>query len=361
MKSRNPSRRIAMGAASALGIALLASTLALADEQREPERGALVLTSTNDPGGNRVAVFQLETRGTPTLALAQTLATGGKGGASNNAGILQVQGDLGAVANYGSNSVSQLIRVGDFIYVRRQIPLASGCLKPDSVALSDGELFVVGTTCVESHAWPSGALDGARVHLADPSAAQVSVGTSWGAVTMTSGSLLQLGRTRGGALSGAAAPIALPSNANNTPLGEAFWGDVLGFTPAHSPDSFAIVDAQHNVHPVAGPTPAFPTNAPCWVAKGPGNVWYTANSPGKAISIFFSDDKGGVFYKSVPLPGSPTDITVSRNRKWLAVIYAANGNGYVSVFGIDHHGDLSPEATSDPIGVAAFSGVAVSQ
>ncbi len=153
----------------------------------------------------------------------------------------------------------------------------------------------------------------------------------------------------------------LPSDANNTPLGAAFWNDILGFTPAHSPDSFAIVDQERNVYPITGPAPAYPTNAPCWVAKGPGSVWYTANSPGQAISIFFSDDRGGVFYKSIPLPGSPTDVTVSRDRKWLAIVYTADGNGYIAVFKIDRYGNLTPAATSEPLGVAAFSGVAISQ
>ena len=155
--------------------------------------------------------------------------------------------------------------------------------------------------------------------------------------------------------------MPLPATANNTPLGEAFWDNVVGFTPAHSPDSFAIVDAQRNVSPITGPAPPFPANAPCWVAKGPGNVWFTGNSPGHAISVFFSDDQGGVFYKSVSLPGAPTDLTVSADQKWLAVIYSASGNGYVAVFRIDAHGDLSPVATSDPIGVAAFNGVAISE
>jgi 6-phosphogluconolactonase (cycloisomerase 2 family) len=97
------------------------------------------------------------------------------------------------------------------------------------------------------------------------------------------------------------------------------------------------------------------------VAKGPGNVWYTGNSPGHAISVFFSDNQGGVFYKSVPLSGAPSDITVSPDRKWLAVIYSAGGNAYVSVFAIDDHGDLTPVATSSSIGVASFNGVAFSQ
>ena len=123
-------------------------------------------------------------------------------------------------------------------------------------------------------------------------------------------------------LNGTSTPIPLPSNADMVPLGEAFWGNVLGFTPAHSPDSFAIVDENGKVNAVVGPAPPYPTNAPCWVAKGAGNIWYTGNSPGQAISIFFSDSQGGVFYKSLPLPGSPTDITVSRDGNWLAVIYS---------------------------------------
>ena len=212
----------------------------------------------------------------------------------------------------------------------------------------------------QSHRWPSGIDDGAVVHLTDPSAAQIAVGKTWAAVTEKSGSVLQLPLTYGQALSGTAVAVILPDTANNTPLGAAFWGDILGFDPAHSADSFALVNANRDVFPVAGPTPAFPSNAPCWVAKGPGNLWYAGNSPGHAISIFFSDGQGGAFYKSVPLPGVPTDITVSHDGKWLAVIYTASGNGYVTLFSIDKFGDLTSVATSSPVGVAAFSGVAIS-
>jgi hypothetical protein len=293
--------------------------------------------------------------------MVDMLATGGNGGASTNAGILQFRDDLGAVANYGSNTVTQLTRYDDFIAIGRTIKLASGCMKPDSVALTKEHLFVVGTNCAESHAWPWGGVDGTVVSLSDTSAAQIAVGKNWAAVTLTSGSVLQLPLTPWGALNGVSNPVTLPSNADTVPLGEAFWGDILGFTPAHSVDSFAIVNASRTVFPVAGPTPSFPTNAPCWVAKGPGSAWYTGNSPGHAISVFFSDGQGGVFYKSVPLGGAPSDITVSRDGKWLAVIYAAGGEGYVSVFAIDSYGDLTPVATSNSIGVAGFNGVAISQ
>jgi hypothetical protein len=341
-----------------LAAIFLATALGVAGGQ---ERSVFVLTSTNDASGNAVVAFKLDTDGTPSLSLVSKLPTGGTGGASTNAGILQFGDDLGAVANYGSNSVTQLVRHNNFVGIGPTIKLATGCVKPDSVALTKEHLFVVGTNCAESHAWPSGNIDGAVVGLTDPSAAQIAVGESWAAVTLSSGSLLQLPLTPSEALSGASTAVTLPSDADTVPLGEAFWGDILGFTPAHSVDSFAIVDKNRNVFPIAGPTPSYPSNAPCWVAKGPGSAWYTGNSPGHAISIFFSDGQGGIFYKSIPLPGAPTDITVSPDRKWLAVIYAANGDGYVSVFAIDAYGDLTPVATSNSIGVTAFSGVAISQ
>jgi len=337
----------------------LTSVLAAAGQK---ERSALIITSTNDATGDAVVVFKLDTAATPSLALVETLHTGGNGGATTNAGILQFKDDLGAVANYGSNTISQLVRYDNSIAIGKTIHLAPDCVKPDSVALTREHLFVVGANCAESHAWPSGYVDGPIVSLSDPSAAQIAVGKNWAAVTMSSGSLLQLPLTRDdGVLNGTSTSIPLPSDADMVPLGAAFWGNVLGFTPAHSPDSFAIVDENQNLTPIAGPTPSFPVNAPCWVAKGPGNIWYTGNSPGHAISIFFSDGQGGVFYKSVPLPGAPTDITVAPDHKWLAVIYSAGGEAYVAVFAIDDHGDLKPVATSSPIGVSSFNGVAISQ
>jgi hypothetical protein len=357
--NRSKSQRLhSYGRTGLLAATLLVATAAVAGER---ERSVLVLTSTNDPGSNAVVVFKLDSAGTPSLGYLDTVPTGGKGGASGNAGILQFKHDRGAVANFGSNSVTELVREDESIAVGGTIKQAPGCVQPDSVALTKDHLFIVGANCAESHAWPSGNPDGAVVHLSDPSAAQIAVGEHWSAVTLKSGSVLQLLLTREGALSGASASIALPSDADNTPLGEGFWGDRLGFTPAHSPDSFAIVKMDHTVYPITGPTPPYPTNAPCWVAKGPGNIWYTANSPGEAISIFFSDGGGGVFYKSIPLPAAPTDITVSHDGRWLAVIYSASDGAHVAVFSIDSYGDLTPTATSVSLGVTAFSGVAISE
>jgi hypothetical protein len=345
------------GFSGMLAIVFLALVSATAADR---ERDMLVLTSTNNPSGNEVIVFKLNGASLPFVTM---FPTGGNGGASGNAGVLQFRGDIGAVANYDSNTVSQLLRDEDSISIGQTVKLAPGCTNPDSVALAHDHVFVVGANCAESHAWPGGVLDGSIVSLPDTSAGQIAVGQKWAAVTLKSGSVLQLPLSDDGALNGTSTTVTLPSGANNTPLGAAFWGNILGFTPAHSPDSFTIVNAKRNVFPIVGPTPPYPSNAPCWVAKGPGNVWYTGNSPGQAISIFFSDGQGGTFYKSVPLSGVPTDVTVSRDAKWLAVIYtAADGSGgRIALFAIDAYGDLSLTATSNPVGVASFNGVAISQ
>lgn len=359
--------RNAARTAGALAASLLMIPLAVAGTWRDHDgnpashRSTLVLTSTNDPNGNQVIVFRLQTGASPALSYVQSLSTDGDGGAGGNAGAVQFRNNLGAVANFGSNTVTQLIRAGGQVYRGRVIHLAPNCVKPDSVALTRHQLFIVGANCAESHAWPSGMLDGSIVPLSNTSAAQIAVGSTWGAITFTSGAVTQLGLTRDGALSGATAAVVLPASADAVPLGEAFWHNVLGFSPAHSPDSLAIVDAARNVAPIVGPTPPFPANAPCWVAKGPGNVWYTGNTPNQSISIFFSDDQGGAFYKSVQLPGAPTDLTVSPDKKWLAAIYTANDNAYVAIFSINAYGGLKLAATSEPIGAAHFNGVAFSQ
>jgi hypothetical protein len=340
----------------------LAAVSAVAADQPH-HKETLVLTSTNDATTNQVVVFRLNSEGTPSLTLVNTLPTGGKGGAAGNAGAVQFHDFHGAVVNYGSNTVSRLVRDDGSIRVAGNIVLTSSCVQPVSVDLNEKYALVVGANCAQSYSWPSGNAAGSTVSLSDNSAAQIVSGRTWAAVTLKSGSVLSLGLGQGGALNGASSVVTLPPDADDTPLGAAFWGDILGFNPAHSPDSFALVDRAGEVFPVLGPQPAYPTNAPCWLAKGPGNIWYTGNSPGQAISIFFSDSQGGTFYKSVPVAGTPTDVSVSHDGKWLAVIFtAADGSGgRISVFSIDSFGDLTLAATSDSVGIASFNGVAFSQ
>ena len=334
------------------------SSAAAADAKRD----TLILTSTNDAAGNAVIVFKLNAA-SGKLLMTDELSTGGQGGASGNAGAVQFKDSFGAVVNFGSNNLTRLVRDGDSIRAFGTMALGTNCTGPVSVALKHRQAYVVGANCAESHSWPQGSVDGSVVSLSDSSAGQIAAGESWAAVTLKSGSVVQLPLSWDGSLSGTSADITLPADANNTPLGAAFWGDVLGFNPAHSPDSLALVNSGGQVFPILGPQPAYPSNAPCWLAKGAGNVWYSGNSPGHAVSIFFSDGQGGAFYKSVPVGGVATDLTVSPDGKWLAVIYtAADGSGArVAAFSIDRYGDLSLAATSAPLGVTAFNGVAISQ
>lgn len=332
------------------------------NDAHDTGRATLLVTSTNNATANNIVVFRLDGNGAASLTYVTSLATGGAGGAGGNAGLVQFHDGIGAVANYGSNTVTQLLRQGDFVNIGRSIGLAPGCTKPVSVALKHDHLFVAGANCAESHDWPSGKLDGSAVSLPDASSAQIVAGRSWAAVTMKTGSVLQLPLSKQGALAGTGTTVALPAGANDTPLGAAFWGDLLGFNPAHSPNSLALVNHDRMVYPIAGPTPAFPNgNAPCWLVKGPGNLWYSGNTPAKAISIFFSDGVGGSFYKSVPLPGAPSDLTVSPDGKWLAVIYTAADGAHIAAYSIDAYGDLTPAATSSAIGISSFNGVAFSQ
>ena len=172
-----------------LALTLLAAAAAVADE---PERGVFVLTSTNDPSANEVVVFKLDTAGTPSLSLVDMLPTEGKGGAGGTPEFCSSRAISEPWETTARTTSAGSCGIDDFIGIEGTIGLAPDCMKPDSVALTEDHLFVVGANCAESHAWPSGSVDGSVVALTDPSAAQIAVGKDWAAVTMTSGSLLQL-------------------------------------------------------------------------------------------------------------------------------------------------------------------------
>jgi hypothetical protein len=110
-------------ASGALVILLMGSIVAVG----QPGRDTLALTSTNG-SPNQVLVFKLNTASAPSLTLVNTIPTGGNGGAAagGSAGALQFSGPFGAVANFGSNDVSQLARFGDSIAVTGTVKLSSG-------------------------------------------------------------------------------------------------------------------------------------------------------------------------------------------------------------------------------------------
>jgi DNA-binding beta-propeller fold protein YncE len=135
-----------------------------------PSRNTLVVTSSNNAAGNSLLAFD------STGALVQTIATGGMGGVSGNAGGIAAAGQLVAVVNFGSQSVSvfELTRAGFAL-----ADLITTISPPVSVAFGHGHLYVLGTTSVESHQLygrnVAAASDGATTLLrADGSAARRS-------------------------------------------------------------------------------------------------------------------------------------------------------------------------------------------
>src|ERR1039458_8883183 len=106
-----------------------AASAALAADQ-----DALIVTASN-AANNQLLVYN------PAGQLVQTLATKGQGGASGNAGGIEVDGSVVAVVNYGSNNVSLFERIGDGLHLAQVVPTVA---KPVSVAFGSGHLYVLG-------------------------------------------------------------------------------------------------------------------------------------------------------------------------------------------------------------------------
>src|SRR5207247_11248817 len=83
----------------------------MASLQADQGGTAAAVVMTNDPQANQIKVYD-----TRAQAVLQTLATQGAGGVGGNArGVKQLNGELVAVVNYGSNSVALFKRHGDLL------------------------------------------------------------------------------------------------------------------------------------------------------------------------------------------------------------------------------------------------------
>src|ERR1035438_10204990 len=98
------------------------------------DQDALIVTASN-AANNQLLVYN------PAGQLVQTLGTKGQGGASGNAGGIEVNGSLVAVVNYGSNNVSLFERIGGGLHLAQVVPTVA---KPVSVAFGSGHLYEIG-------------------------------------------------------------------------------------------------------------------------------------------------------------------------------------------------------------------------
>ncbi len=318
----------------ASALALLAGTGALQAGQAEP----LVVTSSN-AATNELLVYNANGQ------LVQSVATGGVGAVSGNAGGIAVDGRTVAVVNFGSGTVSLLTRAAGGFAVTDVIPAVSA---PVSVAFGHDHLYVLGSSTVESHQLERDGVaptpDGvATLVHADGSAAQVGVTADRLVITEKS-NVVETVELQGGAVTGSPVSVELPAG-SNTPFGLVTRGANAYVTIAHS-DEVALVKRGQVVSITATGTPGGSgQHAPCWLALS-GPYLYSSNSPSHSLSRFVATGRQIILEQPVAAQtiGAPTDITAGENR--VAVIDSNGTTGRLTQFAADGAGDLTQVAVT---------------
>ena len=306
----------------------------------------LIVTASNDAANNQLLVYN--TSGT----LLQSLPTGGKGGATGNAGGIQAKGGLLAVINFGSQSVSIFELSGTQFVMKQSIPTLSS---PLSVAFGGDHLYILGTTKVESHAmfgsFVSPSPDGAvALLLADGSAAQVGVLPLQLIIAEKNNVIETVGLTHGAATGVATLVHNIPANVN-TPFGLITRGVNAYVTIAHANEISLVRNDT-----VLTTTGSGTQMSPCWLALA-GPFLFSSNSPSKSISKFvvFGQKITQETAVAALLNGAPTDIASADDL--LSVIDGDGNASHLSVFRMDADGNLTLLTAVRILG--AINGVAI--
>jgi len=298
----------------------------------EHDSRALVVTSTN-ASENQLQVYDTSGR------LVQTIATGGQGGVSGNAGGIATGERTVAVVNFGSGSVSPLERDDARFALTPAVAPASS---PVSVAFGKGHLYVLGATTVESHQIRRGVVDPtpdgvvSLLH-ADGSAAQVGVAGDQLIIAEKSNAV-EVAALTDGAVAGVVTAVPLPAG-SDTPFGLVTRGANAYVTIAHS-DEVSLVKHGQVVAVTATGTPGGAgQHSPCWIALL-GPFLYTANSPSHSVSRLVATGANIILEEPVAAQtiGAPTDIAAADGL--VAVIDSSNGAGRLSQFAVDEDGAL---------------------
>jgi hypothetical protein len=313
--------------------------------QADTDQNALVVTASN-AAKNQLLVYNSGGK------LIQTVPTQGQGGASGNAGGIAAHGNLLAVVNFGSQSVSMFERRDNGFAMNQLVPAASS---PVSVAFGDGHLYILGTTRVESHRMygsnvnsnPDGVV---QLLKADGSSAQVGVVSSQLIITEKSNTIETVNLLPDGAVSGVPTLAQnIPANVN-APFGLVTRGNNAYVTIAHA-DEISLV-RNGKVLTVTG---SGTQHAPCWLTLV-GPFLFSSNSPSLTVSRYAVYGQKIVQDAAVAaqLNGSPTDIASGAG-----LVAVIDGGGHLSIFSVDEDGNLTLE-TAVAISSAA-NGVAVVQ
>jgi hypothetical protein len=316
--------------AGALALAFSAATAASAQDWNRQT----VVATTSNAAANQLLVY--DTAG----HLVQTVATGGKGGVSGNAGGIAIAHDWLAAVNFGSQDVSIFERTRSGFRLRQTIHTVSA---PVSVAFGHEHLYVLGTTKVESHPiWDSGVASGADgvagLVIADGSAAQVGVIDRQLVLTEKSNAIETVNLSHDGAVVGEAALVSnIPQNVN-TPFGLATRGNDAYVTIAHANETSLV--RNDTVLTVTG---SGTQNSPCWLALD-GPFLFSSNSPSMSVSRYAVYGEKVVQDAAVvaTFSGDPTDIAY---RSGLAAVIDGSGAiSHLSIFHVDEDGNFAVQA-----------------
>jgi len=273
--------------------------------------------------------------------LIQTIPTQGKGGASGNAGGIEAKGNLVAVVNFGSNSVSMFERWDQGFQVTQLVPTVSS---PVSVAFGADHLYILGATKVESHRmfgpFVNSNPDGVVTLLkADGTAAQVGVVQNQLIITEKS-NVIETVNLSNGAVSGVPTLVKnIPVNVN-APFGLVTRGNNAYVTIAHADEISLVRNGT-----VLTVTPSVTQHAPCWLAlEGP--FLFSSNSPSMTISRYAVYGQKIVQDLAVAatLNGAPTDIATAGGL--VAVIDGNSPVSHLSIFSVDEDGNLTLQSAT---------------
>ena len=340
---------------------LLLSAAGVAHLQADTHDRALAVVMTNDPNANQIKVYDAETG-----ALLQTLSTNGKGGAGNNArGVRQLNGELFAAVNNGSNSVTVFRRTRTGLTFEKLVTTTS---QPVSVDFANDHLYVAGTTTVDSFAIDEGRvtwLDGTTgLVLADGSVPPGGSTSQVGVindrqliVTLKNdpdpGTVDVVALTNG-RITGAA-PTAVPAPAGSlAPFGFAVYPDGSALiTLAHSNQNGVFRDGAFAAVADAGQT------ANCWATRA-GKYVFTANTASRTLGRVVGTGSHAFLDSAVAatIPtGNPTDLDASD--RLLVVIDHGAGQSHLTFFTANAFGELTARGGAINIGASNANGVAL--
>jgi hypothetical protein len=351
------SRVIASGTAAALFVFAASASIVHADHRGR----TLVVTMTNDLRENQIKVYDADTR-----VLLQTLSTHGKGGVSSNArGVRQLDGELFAAVNNGSNSVAIFRRDGTGL---RFEELVSTTTAPVSIDFGNDHMYVAGATTVDSFVMRRNTvrwLDGTTaLQLADggtpPSGSTAQVGVvSERQLLVTLKADPNPGTVDVVALHEGAVTGAAPS-AVSTPAGTLapFGFSVLG-------DGTALITLAHSAQDGLFRNGAFASVigagqlGPCWTTRV-GKYVFTANTASGTISRLISTGSH-IFIDTLAAATVPTGnpLDLDADGRVLALLDHGAGQSHLSIFSYNSFGELTPVGSPITVGVADANGVAI--